>query len=393
MILVALSWLPVSGSEGNSHSVVRAGLLTFLASVHGGITIDGTPTAFLPLGLLLATGVITWRAGAALADAAAAAGEYRSRPLVRAGLLQAGSFAAACLITAQFARLGTSSVSTPKVVVAAFVLFAVTGGSALVRSSPLRALVSARLPAWLPGAARDATAVLATYLAAGTILIAGSLIAHAASVRYLFAHVGGGWNAVPVAALNVLAAPNAAAAALGYLAGPGFAVGAEVSATPFSGVAGPVPAFPILGALPVGPATPLTWALMALAPLVAGITVARRVTRIRSAGGRLAAAGRAAAVVAPITFLFVWQGGGGIGGGRLATVGASPWLTGVGLGVETLLASGICLGVLALWTALRRRRRTPDVGRLRTVFRRTSGSTDPLPDQHTEPIRTDRLAG
>src|SRR5690348_9261649 len=100
MIAVALSWLPVSGAAGHSASVVHAGLLTFLASLHGGITVDGTPAAFLPLGLLLATATLTWRAGAALADAASAAGEYRTRPLVRAAVVQAGSFAACCLAAA-----------------------------------------------------------------------------------------------------------------------------------------------------------------------------------------------------------------------------------------------------------------------------------------------------
>ena len=39
---VAVCWLPVSGTSGHPKSAIHAGLLTFLASVHGGITVDGT---------------------------------------------------------------------------------------------------------------------------------------------------------------------------------------------------------------------------------------------------------------------------------------------------------------------------------------------------------------
>ncbi len=48
--VVAMSWLPVSGGAGSAGSAIRAGVLTFLAALHAGITVDGLPTAFVPLG-------------------------------------------------------------------------------------------------------------------------------------------------------------------------------------------------------------------------------------------------------------------------------------------------------------------------------------------------------
>jgi hypothetical protein len=424
MIAVALSWLPVSGAAGNSSSVVRAGLLTFLASLHGGITVSGAPSAFLPLGLLIATGALTWRAGAALSEAATAAGEYRTRPLVRALAAQAVTFAGCCLVAALFSRLGTSSVNPVKVAVAALAVCAVPAGTAVVRSTPLRAELTSRVPLWLPGAARDAAAALAAYCAVAALLVAGSLAWHGGRVRLLFGEVGGGWGAVPVLVLDLLAAPNAVLAAVGYLSGPGFAVGAHTAVGPLSGATGPVPAFPVLGALPDGPASPVVWALVGIAPVLAAAAVARRVRRAGRRRARLVAAARASGVLAGMTAVLAWQAGGGIGGGRLAAVGPSPWRTGLALGVEVLVATVVALGVQAL--AVLVHARTPTLALRRLTRRRgerdlapaESGEADrygdvedeavglgdvdvapaedaaqPIDEQPTEPIRTGRLAG
>ena len=67
IVAVAVCWLPVSGTSGHSRSAIHAGLLTFLAALHGGITVDGTPAAFLPLGMMIIVGMTAWRAGSGLA--------------------------------------------------------------------------------------------------------------------------------------------------------------------------------------------------------------------------------------------------------------------------------------------------------------------------------------
>src|SRR3954451_9843985 len=67
LVVVAVCWLPVSGDAGtggnHANSTIRAGLLTFLAALHGGVTVDGNFAAWLPLGMLIAVGVTAWRAG------------------------------------------------------------------------------------------------------------------------------------------------------------------------------------------------------------------------------------------------------------------------------------------------------------------------------------------
>ena len=57
IVAVALCWLPASHGSGNATSALKAGLLTLLAAVHGGITVNGTDAAFLPLGLTVLLGI------------------------------------------------------------------------------------------------------------------------------------------------------------------------------------------------------------------------------------------------------------------------------------------------------------------------------------------------
>jgi hypothetical protein len=111
---------------------------------------------------------------------------------------------------------------------------------------------------------------------------------------------------------------------------------------------------------------------------------------------------RACAVLAVAGFVLAWQAGGGIGGGRLSTVGPSPWITGLALGVEVLVAVAAGLGLHAA-VALVRGRTTP----LHVKPRRPSApkpaedappeavedAVVPLDEQPTEPIKTGRLAG
>ena len=72
---VAICWLPAAGAAGNATSAIRAGVLTFLAAVHGGITVDGVDAAFVPLGMTVVVAAFAWRAGRGLGATADALGE------------------------------------------------------------------------------------------------------------------------------------------------------------------------------------------------------------------------------------------------------------------------------------------------------------------------------
>ncbi|HLY33622.1 MAG TPA: DUF6350 family protein, partial [Jatrophihabitantaceae bacterium] len=276
IVAVAICWLPVAGASAHPTSALRAGLLTFLAALHGGVTIDGTAAAFLPLGLLLIVALTTARAGAALGDTATELGEDDPRRLVRAALVQAASFAFAAVIAVPFAHLGTSRASYGDVLVAALVVFVVTGGVAFVRASALGSHVAALVPARVVRGARAAAAAVTIYLGAGALLVAVSLVLHLSRVEALSRQVGSGWGGVPILLLGVLAAPNAVVAGSTYLAGPGFAVGTGTHVAPLATTHGLVPAFPILGALPDGHgATTPVWILVSVTPLLAGVYAAR----------------------------------------------------------------------------------------------------------------------
>jgi hypothetical protein len=356
---VAICWLPAAHGAGSAGSAIRAGILAFLAALHGGITVDGLPALFVPLGMTLAVAGLAWRAGSGLADAAVHLDERRWPVLLRAGALQAATFAASCGVAAHFAGLGTSNVSALAATLAGLLLFAAFGGLAFVRASALRYTVTGWLPEWAGRAARAAAAALAVYLAAGAVLVAAALVVHHGRVETLSHEVGGGWSGVPILLLGVLAAPNAAISGAAYLAGPGFALGAGSRVSLGATVHGTLPAFPLLGAVPSGPATVPVWLLAGLTPVVAGSCAARVA---RSAGGwraQLRVVGVAALLVAAAGLGLAWQAGGAIGSGRLSAFGASPWqfglATGAAVGAVAMVAVG-ALSALAWWRAWRARR-------------------------------------
>lgn len=386
IVAVAVCWLPVSGTSGHSRSAIHAGLLTFLAALHGGITVDGTAAAFLPLGMMIIVGLTAWRAGSGLADAANALGEDHPTRLWLAAAAQALSFTLACLVIVPFAALGTSSASSRGVGVAAVVLFAVTGGVAFVRSSALADVIAERVPPSVGPVLRAAAAGLAVYLGCGAVLVAGSLVVHASRVEVLSRELGGGWSGAPVLVLGVLAAPNAMIAGAAYLAGPGFAVGAGTTASAVSTAHGVLPAFPILAAMPTGHgANAPVWWLIAITPIVAGLIVARLCCRADAWSARLGSAA-AAAVAAGIGMgLLAWQGGGGIGDGGLHTVGASPLRAGAFVMLEVGVVALLALGTVAVAGAVfgRRDSRTAVADRPAPRLVKTAAAPDE-PDQATE---------
>jgi hypothetical protein len=353
---VAVCWLPASGASGNAGSAIRAGVLTFLAALHGGVTVDGLPSEFVPLGMTLLVGAIAWRAGSGLADAAADLGEHDRTRLVQAAALQTFAFAIACAIAAHLATLGTSSVSALGAGLAGFVLFACTSCVAFVRSSPLRAELLDRLPSWTPAVTRGAAVGLAVYVGVGALLVAGSLVLHHHRVELLSQQLGAGWSGIPVLLLGVLAAPNAAIAGASYLAGPGFAVGTGSGVTLGSTVHGTLPDFPILGAVPSGPATTPAWLLVGVMPVIAGACVARAVSQAPTLLLRLRAAVLAAALAGLGGLVLAWQGGGAIGSGRLSSFGASPWQFGLAVAGALAIVSSASLSSLAALAWWRARR-------------------------------------
>jgi hypothetical protein len=351
--IALVCWLPDAGVSGHPLSAVRAGLLGFVAAQHAGITVDGVPTAFVPLGATIIVGLIAWRAGAVLADAADRHAETRGNRLAAALAVQALSYALASTFVAVMGTLGTSSASPLPTAVASCLLFGAVAGASLCRSPVLIRWWRARLAEYVVDGMRAAAAALAVLIAAGALLVAGSLLMHADRVMRLSGLVGGGVSGLAVLLVSVLCAPNAAVVAGTYVTGAGFAIGNGTIVSPFSTSHGTLPAFPILGAVPDGHgADPfvLSWLVVAL---VGTGGAAACLLRRRPRAGALRALGIAAAASGMALAVLAWLSGGAIGAGRLRTVGASPWRVGAWFALEVAVVG---LAVLAgdwLWQWVR----------------------------------------
>jgi hypothetical protein len=360
-VVAVVCWLPDAGVSGRASSALKAGLLSFLAAQHGGVTVNGVSGHFLPLGLLLGVALFVWRAGQAIAEAAADASAEPDRSrgsgsdviapkrLAAALVIAAAAYTVCCVLAGAVSRLGTSHAPPVATPVAAFVLFAVVAGAALVRLLPYQ------VPAGVMGAARGCVLAAALYLSAGALLAAGSLVLHAHRVVNISRQVGGGLSGLPILVIDLLCAPNAAVAGSAYLAGPGFAVGQGTTVNAFSASHGLLPALPVLGAVPDGHgANPLVLALMSLVPLLAAVGVARAVRRSGVAGWlrQVGFAVLSGAFAGGLMAIAAWLGGGSAGDGRLRVVGASPWKVGFAVAIVVAVLSVLAVAVLAAWDRL-----------------------------------------
>jgi hypothetical protein len=219
----------------------------------------------------------------------------------------------------------------------------------------LRALIADGPQPWVAaggaalraGLGTVATVVVAASLATTTALVLGygQIIALYESVQ---AGVLGG---IALTAAQLAMLPTLVLWAAAWLVGPGFAIGAGSSVSPIAASLGPLPAVPVLGALPAEPSPLgyLTLAVPLLAAFAAGIAVRPRLVRALD-GARLGlwavGTGLGAALVAGGAMAFLaLVASGSAGPGRLAVVGPDPTAVGLWMLVETLI--GASLGLLA----------------------------------------------
>lgn len=220
------------------------------------------------------------------------------------------------------------------------------------------------LPGWIPGGARKAVArpryALAlrsgaagalVLLGGGVLLVGASLAWHGAEVQSSFLTLTGVWSgrfAVLLLALALI--PNAMVWGAAYGLGPGFAVGAGVTATPLGFAGAPaLPRFPLLAALPPeGPGTPVTWAAAGV-PVAAGLVVGwfavRRAREVSSGETALTAA--LGAVVCGLAMAGLAAASAGpLGSRALAGFGPVWWAVGgAAAGWTLLLAVPLAVGV------------------------------------------------
>jgi hypothetical protein len=338
VVLALVVWAADSGSTASAGAASRFAVQIWLLAHRTPLRLSPGTLAIPPLALTLGLGALVAR-GAAIVTRTVEATSRREAGLVIAAVAVPYAILASVLAAA------TPSTTFRPSVGAAFVCALLVGGiSAAIgamRSAALRDAVLDAIPVNLRVAISAAGAACAVVAGAAAVLTIGSLLSH----THTFGALVGGYHDGPgefaMVLLSLFMLPNAVVFAIGYIAGPGFAVGAGTSVAYGGAHLGALPAFPLLAALPTGAAPWQVTALFIAAVAAAGATAGLRITRSVRGGLRpqaQAVAGAAAVLGVAVTAAVAFAGGPG-GPGRLAAVGPSPWQVGLILAAEVGIAS------------------------------------------------------
>lgn len=343
--------LDPTGGQGAGASLVLAGRLWLLAQ-GAEITVDSGPIVLAPLLLTLG---LAWCLSGAARVVVRIAGVTGARDAAATAGLLAGAHVVLTAVLALLLDGPGAQVGLLRVLLGSALLAVAAAGWGAGRESGALDAGLDRLPPQTRPLLRAVLAGVLTALALCLAVVAIAVAADADGYAAVSGRLGGaGAGALGLLGLCVLLLPNAAAAVLGLAAGPGFAVGSGTFVSVHGVTLGSVPALPLLAALPDTQAVPLlafaSQAVPALAGLVAGRTLARRMSR--DGGGAVVAGlvGVLAGVLTGVSCgLLVWAAGGSLGDGALADVGAPAIATGVAIAAQ----AGIAAAVAAAFTRWR----------------------------------------
>lgn len=338
-----------AGSHGDTRDAIRVGADAWLLAHGAHLELSTASISVVPLGLTLFCAYVTFRLGR-WAGTTAAVEDVRG--LLTATAVLAGMYAVVTTLTAVLASLEHAQPHLGLASVGGFVLAAVAGGPGLLAGSGRWPAWRGRVPDFAVAVGTGAASVVLLMLASGALLVTLALaldLGPAANVlSRLHADASGGLlYTVVVAAV----APNAALLAGSYLLGPGFMVGTGTLVSPSAVVLGPVPAFPLLAALPDEGATPWWTAVLVALPVLLSATAAALMLRRHPVPQYElgAARGLAAGVVGAAGFtLLAGLAGGSAGPGRMADIGALLGQTALAA-VVAMGVGGLVGGVAATW--------------------------------------------
>lgn len=366
LVPVVVAWV-TSAHGGGWVPATRIGLDTWLLAQHAGLIITGGYIGLVPLGLLSVPALACWfacrRLGRTMdpkADAIAA-GVSRARParvplraMAAFVLCYAGIGGAVSLLAAgpqarpvfTQAVLGTAAVAA----------VAGAAGAAAYRAGGARAGIvllidGLGVPEPVRRWCRLGLLALALLLGAAVVLTVVAVVARLPRVVTLHQALDPGpAGGLVLLTLELALLPDVVVWAAAFLAGPGFAFGVATSVSPRGTVLGPLPAVPIIGALPSPGAQPDWMSLVVLVPVLAGL-VAGAVAARRRPGAALTALAMdalGAGLAAGCGFLLLaWLASGPAGPGRLGMTGPVPWLA------ASVLAGEVLTGALAGTAAAR----------------------------------------
>lgn len=358
-LVVALAgWFASDGGgHGTTRDAIRVGTDAWLVAqgahlhlVVGGV---GATVTALPLGLTLLSVYAAHRFGA---WAAATSAVEDARTLALGVLVLAGVHGLLALGAALLASSATAEPSLLGAFAGGFLVALLGGGTGLLRGACPLVDWRDRVPEPVRAVALGALVATLLVVALGAVLLAVALLLDFGTAANVLSrlHVdtaGGLLSTLLVAAV----APNAALLSGSYLLGPGFAVGTGTVVSPALVTLGPVPAFPLLAALP-SPGTPAAWvsglvAAPVLAAVVATVLMLRRHPALTYDAGALRGLGAGLAGGVLLTAAIALAGG-SVGPGRMTDVGADLLPTLVSATVA-MGVGGLFAGVAATWWARR----------------------------------------
>ncbi|MFG2330438.1 DUF6350 family protein [Streptomyces sp. NPDC048604] len=355
-VLVTVLWIsspyPDSGPGGALHVAAGLWLLAHGVDLVRTDTLTGVPA---PLGIapLLLVALPGWLAHRAARDAME---QEDGRPRLAAAGAVGAVTGGYLLVGAAVVLYAAGGPFPADPLAAAFwlpgVTLAAAGAGAWTASGRTIAPLARRVPR-AGVALRSAAVGLLTLLAGGAVLVAVSLVWHAAAVADAYTHLAGEWSGrLAVALLIVVLVPDAAVWGAAYGLGPGVMLGAGAVASPYVVMGAPaVPTFPLLAALPQpGPTMWAHWLSVAV-PLAAGVALGRRTGRVATTWTARATtwtALQAAGLCGVVTALLAAASGGPLGVARLAAFGPVWWATGAAAALWTAaLGVPVALGVRA----------------------------------------------
>ncbi|MFR9804307.1 DUF6350 family protein [Pseudonocardia sp. RS010] len=319
--------LASGGADGSVDGAFAAAVPLWLAAHLIPLALEGQPLSVLPLLPTIAViAVVAWGArwaarrlgGRMRQDAgavlAASAGAHAAVAVLGSALLPTSAAVGAAPWAAM---LGAGSIA------------AVGAGIGVLRACGVPAEWQDRLQGW-PAAGLVAAGIGGvTLLLVGSLAVLVGLVIGAPRVHDLYetlAPTGGA--ALGMTLLGVAYLPNAAIAGASWLLGPGVDVGLGAW-TPFGGAPGPLPPFPLFGALPTVPSP--AWAVVVvIVPVGIGLVIGGICRAVLGAGStmreRMRAVGAATGTLALVAALVATVAGGRLAAGRYDPVSMPGWL-------------------------------------------------------------------
>lgn len=349
LLIASLLWLTTAGMQESWPEALIGGT-SFWLLAHG-VTISASSGVLGIMPLAAFAGVLligVWSAGRALWAAA----EHGYRPALRAALAWAAGYAALLTLVGALSFAGPFDLDLTRWVAAIVVVPLLMGITGMVRALDHddvdEFLERCYVPAAVRRGWRPAVHTTAVILAAGTlaaiVAVAWSFGDIWALQRDLRPGVSGGFI---LAALQALALPNIGLWISSFVAGPGFSVVDGASVTWDGSQTALVPMIPVFAAHPEPTVFPDATILVASVVVLLGgwlgwqclAATARLASLWAKARTILSAAISTGALIA----LLDWVGGGSLGIGRLADIGAPAGLLGLAITGWLLLGALVVL--------------------------------------------------